>query len=100
MSSVGGRSCNTDPLEVEASIRALIVKQLGVTIDRVVPEARLVEDLRADFVALTQLALAIEEALGVDLEDAEWMGVEYVGQAVEYVRACQARPAVRRVRDG
>jgi acyl carrier protein len=58
---------------LESKIRQIIIEQLGCNFDKVVPEARLVEDLGADSLDMVELVMCLEEELEIfiDDEDAE-----------------------------
>ena len=47
--------------ELEAKVKDIIVEQLGVDADKVVPEASLIDDLGADSLDTVELIMAIEE---------------------------------------
>lgn len=81
----------TTEADLDGAVYAIVAKQLSVAVGRLRPETSLVVDLGADLVTLTQLALALEAELGIEIVDAEWIEVEYVGQLVEYVRALRER---------
>jgi acyl carrier protein len=77
----------------------LIAKQLGVTAGELTATSSLVDDLHADFFGLVQLALALEEAFGIEIPDEEWIEVTTVSEVVDYVFARVGRlpNGVRRV---
>lgn len=50
-------------------------------------ETRLEEDLEADSLDLVELAMALEEELGMEIPDEELEGIRTVGDAVEFVAA-------------
>jgi acyl carrier protein len=50
-----------------------------------VPTARLVADFQADLMRLTQLALALEDALEIEIVDADWIDVTTVAEVIGYV---------------
>lgn len=57
------------PLTLEARIKQIIVRQLGVEEKQVVPQARLKEDLDADSLDLVELLMACEEAFDIEISD-------------------------------
>lgn len=77
----------------------LIAKQLGVSAGELTATSSLVHDLHADFFGLVQLALALEEAFGIEIHDEEWIEVTTVAEVVDYVFArVDRRPkGIRRV---
>lgn len=71
------------------TIPALIARTLGIPEARVVPDALLREDLGADLLDLTMLAMALEDDNpGVLIPDdgASWQTVADVRRSVEMVR--------------
>ena len=71
-------------------IRGLIVEQLGVEEDQVVPAASFVDDLNADSLDLVELIMSMEEefsqgsaAMEISDEDAE--GIKTVQDVVSYI---------------
>jgi len=57
----------------EQRVKDIIVEQLGVNEDQVLPGAKLLEDLGADSLDAVELVMAIEEEFGIEVpdEDAE-----------------------------
>nr|WP_026119544.1 acyl carrier protein [Nocardiopsis ganjiahuensis] len=56
---------------MEERVKKVIAEKLEVPEDRVVNTASLTEDLGADDLALTELALALEEEFGIRIPDEE-----------------------------
>lgn len=71
-------------------VRAIVVEQLGVDEDDVVPTASFVDDLEADSLDLVELIMSLEEEFSGDVqleisdEDAE--KIVTVQDAVDYVQ--------------
>ncbi len=86
---------STEPLgpdEVFELVRSQLSEILEIDEDRVVPEARFVEDLGADSLALIELVEALEEELGertvgFTIDDEDLAELRTVGDAVAYVVA-------------
>ena len=72
---------------VEGRVREVIVDQLGVNMEQVVPEASFVDDLGADSLDCVEILMAMEEEFGfiIPEEDAEKLNT--VGKAVEYIKS-------------
>lgn len=68
-------------------VQAIIVEQLGVDEDKVVPEARFNEDLEADSLDLVELIMAFEDEFGGEISDDEAQQIKTVGQAVDYLKS-------------
>ncbi|MGE9970602.1 acyl carrier protein [Candidatus Pseudoscillospira sp. SGI.172] len=68
-------------------VRDIIVETLSCDADKVLPEARLAEDLEADSLAAVELAMALEEAFGVTIPDEDVAKFATVGDIVEYLKS-------------
>ena len=58
--------------EITSRVKEIIVEQLGVAADEVVPEASFVEDLGADSLDIVELIMALEEEYQLETVDAEY----------------------------
>jgi len=72
-------------MSVAEKVKAIVVEQLGVSIDEVKPEASFVEDLGADSLDLTELIMAMEEAFDLEIDDEEAQKILKVKDAIEYI---------------
>ncbi len=72
--------------QVFDKVRDIIVDQLGVSADEVVPEARFREDLKADSLDLVELIMRFEEEFGGEISDKDAEGITTVGHAVSYLK--------------
>src|SRR5437660_469345 len=59
------------PEDVFPRVKKIIVEQLGVEEDEVVPTASFVEDLNADSLDLVELIMSLEEEFGMEISDEE-----------------------------
>ena len=66
-------------------VRDIIVETLGCDAEKVTPEATLAEDLGADSLASVELVMALEEASGISIDDADVAGLKTVGDCVRYL---------------
>ncbi len=70
---------------VAERVREIIVEQLGVNPEQVVPEAKFVEDLGADSLDTVELVMALEEEFGAEIPDEEAEKLTTVGEATSYI---------------
>ncbi|MEA4942684.1 Acyl carrier protein [bioreactor metagenome] len=68
-------------------VRDVIVETLACEADQVTMEASLADDLGADSLASVELVMALEEATGVAIDDAELPNLKTVGDIVKYLEA-------------
>lgn len=66
-------------------VRDIIVETLGCEAEQVTLEASLADDLGADSLAAVELVMALEEASGVTIADADVEGLKTVGDIVKYL---------------
>lgn len=67
-------------------IRDIIVETLGCDAEQVTPEASLTDDLGADSLASVELVMALEEAAGITIDDADVAGLKTVNDIVTYLK--------------
>jgi acyl carrier protein len=70
----------------ETRIKQIIAKQLGISEDKVTPQASLVSDLGADSLDKLELMMAFEDAFGIDIFDEEADKILTVEEAVNYLK--------------
>lgn len=68
-------------------VRDVIVETLACEADQVTMEASLADDLGADSLASVELVMALEEATGIAIDDAELPNLKTVGDIVKYLEA-------------
>jgi acyl carrier protein len=72
-------------MAVEDKIREIIVEQLGVSAEEVVPEASFIDDLGADSLDIVELVMAIEEEFGLEIPDEDAERMQNISDAISYV---------------
>jgi len=70
----------------DQKLRELIAKHLGVDIEKVVDEARMIDDLGADSLDTVELVMEIEEAYGIEISDQDALKLITVGDCIKYVK--------------
>ncbi len=71
-------------------VKEIIIDKLNVDEDKIVPEARFREDLKADSLDLVELIMAFEEEFGGAISDEDAQKITTVGEAVTYLAAASA----------
>lgn len=66
-------------------VRDVIVEALGCDAEQVTLEATLAEDLGADSLASVELVMALEEATGISIDDADVANLKTVGDIMTYL---------------
>ena len=72
-------------MSAEEKVIDIIVEQLSVDKDKVVPGASFVDDLGADSLDLVELIMAMEEAFGIEIPDEVAEKITTVQNAIEHV---------------
>jgi acyl carrier protein len=72
-------------------VRKMIVEQLGVEEEKVVPSASFIDDLNADSLDLVELIMAMEEEFSegdrmIEISDEDAEKITTVGKAVDYIK--------------
>ena len=73
--------------EVLQKITKVIVEKLGVTEDKVKPEAAFAEDLGADSLDQVELVMALEDEFDIEIPDEEAEKLKKVGDVIAYVKS-------------
>jgi acyl carrier protein len=73
------------PEDTFPRVKKIIVEQLGVEDEEVVPTASFVEDLNADSLDLVELIMSLEEEFGMEISDEEAEKIVSVQDAVDYI---------------
>lgn len=74
-------------MDVQERVKQIIVEQLGVGEEEVVPEASFVNDLGADSLDTVELVMAFEESFDIEIPDEDAEKIQTVQDAVNYVVA-------------
>ncbi|MBI5666065.1 MAG: acyl carrier protein [Nitrospirota bacterium] len=72
-------------MSVEAKVKDIIAKQLGVDMGKVTPAASFIEDLGADSLDTVELVMAFEEAFNIEIPDEDAEKILKVQDAVKYI---------------
>ena len=74
-------------MNVDEKIKNIIIEQLGVSADEVVPEASFVDDLGADSLDLVELVMVLEEEFGKEIPDEDAEKIQTVQDVTNYMKA-------------
>ena len=74
-----------EKMSPEEKIRKIIVEQLGVDEEEVVPTASFVNDLSADSLDTVELVMSLEEAFDISIPDEDAEKIATVQDAYDYV---------------
>lgn len=69
------------------NVRNVIAETLGCDVEAVTMEAKLQEDLGADSLAAMELMMALEEAVGISIDDEAMSGMKTVADIMDYLAA-------------
>jgi acyl carrier protein len=77
---------------VEPRVRRLVAEHLGIGLDELSPIVSLTDDLAADSLDLVELAMAIEQELGIVMPDTAMADVRTYGDLLAVVEAIRRAP--------
>ena len=73
-------------MNIEEKVKNVIIEQLGVSADEVVPEASFVDDLGADSLDLVELVMVLEEEFSKEIPDEDAEKLQTVQDAINYIK--------------
>ena len=72
------------------NVRDIIVSTLSCDVEDVKLDTNLVEDLEADSLEIVELSMALQESLGVGIEDEDLEKIHTVQDILDYIKGKQA----------
>ena len=72
------------------NVRDIIVSTLSCDAEEVKLETKLLEDLEADSLEIVELSMALQESLGVGIEDEDLEKIHTVQDILDYIKGKQA----------
>lgn len=78
------------PEEIAERVKAIIVDQLGVSLEEVIPAASFIEDLGADSLDIVELIMALEEEYDMEIPDEDAEKIQTVDDVVKYIQSKQS----------
>jgi len=73
-------------MALEERVAGIIVEQLGVSRNEVVPEASFIDDLGADSLDIVELVMAMEEEFNIEIPDEDAEKIQTIGAAMAYLK--------------
>jgi acyl carrier protein len=73
--------------ELDEKITKVICDKLGVTADKVVAEAKFIEDLGADSLDQVELVMALEDEFSLEIPDEDAEKLKSVAEVMAYVKS-------------
>lgn len=65
------------------AVQEILVDELGVALEQLTQDARLVEDLGADSLTIVEITMRIEDAFNISIPDEQWEKVRSVSDLRE-----------------
>jgi acyl carrier protein len=72
--------------EIREKVKKVVAEKLAVSDDKITDEARYVDDLGADSLALVDIAMALEDEFGMKIPDEDIEKITTVGSTIEYIK--------------
>jgi len=82
-----------DTQQIESAVLQMVCHEFDAKPDQIGPSTSLTEDLRADSLALTNLALEIEDRFKIHLADEDLKNIRPIGDITGYIKHALAAMA-------
>uniref|UniRef100_A0A7C4Y584 Acyl carrier protein n=1 Tax=candidate division WOR-3 bacterium TaxID=2052148 RepID=A0A7C4Y584_UNCW3 len=73
-------------MDIEKKVKQIIMEQFEVGETEVKDDARFIEDLKADSIAIYELIMKLEEEFDLKIPDEDMKELTTVGKAIEYIK--------------
>lgn len=77
-----------DRKEIESKIKEILAKELGINIEKITNDKKLIEDLGMDSFGAVEIAFELESKFGISIPNEEIKNIKVVGDIVEYIIHC------------
>ena len=71
--------------DIQDQVKKIVVDHLGIDEEKVIPEAKFIDDLGADSLDTVELVMAFEEEFGSEISDSDAEKILTVGDAVKFI---------------
>lgn len=71
--------------EITSKVIQIVSQNLEIEADKIKPESKFTDDLKADSLAVVELVLALEENFGLEIPDEDAQKIKTVGDAINYI---------------
>ena len=79
-------------MAIEDRVKEIIVEQLGVNEEEVIPEASFIDDLGADSLDIVELVMAMEEEFDLEIPDEDAEKIQTIQDAISYIKGKGQNP--------
>ena len=66
-------------------VRDIIADQLGIDREKILPETKLVDDLKTDSLDIVELIMDLEQEFDMEIPDEELPKIQSVGDIIRYI---------------
>ena len=73
--------------EIQEQVKKIVVDHLELMNQKVVPEAKFIDDLGADSLDTVELVMAFEEKFGIEIPDDAAETIQTVQNAIDYIES-------------
>ncbi len=74
-------------MDLTEKVKEIIVEQLSVEPDEVIPQASFIDDLGADSLDLVEMIMALEEEFDISIADEEAEKIKTVQSAIDFINS-------------
>jgi len=75
--------------QYEAEVKKIVAEKLGVSEDKVTPQASFIDDLGADSLDQVELIMALEDEFSIEIPDEDAEKLKTIKDALDYIDSKQ-----------
>lgn len=72
---------------MENKIKNLIAETIGLSVDKIQNESRIIEDLGADSLDIIEMIMTMEDEFGISISDDDRNSMKTVGEIIKFVES-------------